>query len=292
MMNLKTMRFVAPLALVVLLGGCGLVNKIKGGGTPKGQVVATVDGKEITLTELQTEIGGPLPGDPKAAQAVQQAVLQRIIARDVMADAAHDQKLDQGPAFAIQMARAKKDLMASLLQRKMAADVPPPTRDEAEQYVSEHPTMFGQRKLLVVEQVQAQRFNDPNLMKALAPIKTLEEVESLLDSRSLLHQRTIAVLDGLRTDPRLMEQIDKLPPGELFVVPAGNALTINQIHDQRTMPFTGPAAIEYAMRALRDQRSREAVSKQGQAMLKSAQSKVKYGEGYKPPEATSPQVKG
>ena len=55
------------------------------------------------------------------------------------------------------------------------------------------------------------------------------------------------------------------------------------------MPFTGPAATQYALRALVNQRSQEAVSKQGQAILKAAQAKVKYGEGYAPtPQGQAP----
>src|SRR3954470_11840255 len=149
-MNSKLVQLAMPLALVVALGGCDFIKKHTS-GAPKGQVVATVDGQEITMQELQAEMGGNAPQDPNAAKAVQLAVLQRIVARDVLAKAAKDQKLDQSPQFALQMLRSKSTMLAQMLERKMATEVPPPSREDAEHFISEHPTMFAQRQMYVVE---------------------------------------------------------------------------------------------------------------------------------------------
>ena len=281
-MNSTTARLVTPLALVLALAGCDQLKKFTG-KSPKGQVVATIDGQEVTSIELQNEIGGQLPPDPKVAKAVEQAVLQRIIARDVLANKAHAEKLDQTPDFAVQMARAKRELQVSLLERRMANDVPAPSRDEAEHYVSEHPTMFAQRQLFVVEQIQTVRTLDQALIKSLAPMKTLEEIETLLVSKGAPHQRTMTIIDGLRVDPRLIEQINKLPAGEPFIVPTQGALTINQVKETRNMAFTGDAAVEYALRAMRSQRAQEAVAKQGKALLTAANDRIKYNDAFKPP---------
>ncbi len=288
-MKAWTVRLLTPMALAALLGGCNLFNK---GEAPKGQVIATVDGEEVTLAELQAEMAGAqAPSDPKAAKAYAQAALQRIIARDVLAHAAHDQKLDQTPEYAIQLLRARHELQATLLERKMASEVPPPTRDEAEHFVSDHPTMFAQRALLTIDQVQAQRTNDQALVKALEPLKDLGSAESLLDSNRVPHQRTMTMVDTLRLDPKMVSQIEKLGTSDIFIVNTPSSLTINQVKDTRAVPLTGDSAIQVAMRILSNQRSQDAVSKQAQAIISAAASKVKYNNEYKPPTggvATAP----
>jgi EpsD family peptidyl-prolyl cis-trans isomerase len=288
-MNSTTMRLVLPLALIAALGGCNLIKK--GGGTPKGQVVATVNGQEITETELQGELGGaPMPTDPNVAKIVQQNALQRIVARDLLAQAAHDQKLDQSPEFAMQMARAKRDLQVQLLERKLASEVPPPNRDEAERFVSDNPGMFAQRQMLVVEQVQAPRANDPTMLKALEPLNDLGQVEAMLDTKRLPHQRTMVMVDTLRMEPRMVEQINKMKPGELLIIASPQGLLINQIKESHTVPFTGDAAVQFAQRTLAQQRSQEAVSKQGQALIKAGQDKVKYNASFKPSPGPAPRT--
>jgi EpsD family peptidyl-prolyl cis-trans isomerase len=286
-MHSRLFRLATPLALLALLGGCDFI-KSHTGGAPKGQVVATVEGQEVTLQELQAELPGGLPQDPNAVKAVQLSVLQRIVARDVLAKAAKDQKLDQTPQFAMQMSRAKSNLMAQLVERKMASEVPPPSRDDAERFVADHPTMFSQRQMFTVEQIQTAPTNDQNLLRALAPLKSLEDIESLLNSKGVAHQRTMTMLDGLRTDPKLIEQINKLPAGEPFIVPTGNGLLINQVKDTRSLPFTGEPAIQVAMRSLANQRTQEAIAKQGKAMMDAASEKIKYNPDYDPAKFKAP----
>jgi len=280
-MNSLAIRLLTPLALVALLGGCDLIKK---GSGPKGQVVATVDGQEVTLAELQAELGG----NASAPKAAQQAALQRIIARDLLAKAAHDQKLDQTPEFAVLLQRAKSDLAASLLERKMAGEVPPPTKDDADRFVEDHPTMFAQRQLIVLDQVQAPPSRDINLLRALQPLKDLGQAEQTLDSRGVPHQRTMTTLDTLNLDPRMAEQIEKATSDDLLIFAGPRSLSVNQVKETHSMPFTGETASQYALRLLTNQRSQEAVQKQAQNIVLAAQDKIKYNPEFQPPKSGSP----
>ena len=66
---------IAGLAMLAL-AGCE-----SGGKTPEGQVVATVDGKDVTIHELNAEIA-QLPGrEGVPRKLVEQVGLQRLIER-------------------------------------------------------------------------------------------------------------------------------------------------------------------------------------------------------------------
>jgi uncharacterized protein YciI len=146
-------------------------------------------------------------------------------------------------------------IAAAILSLVLTSGVAVPApRSEAERYVAEHPAMFAQRRLMVVEQIQAQPIPDADV-KALAPMRAFEEVERFLDSTGVQHRRTLAIVDSLTTDPRLVEQIDALPKGELFVVSNSGLLTVNQLHETRSMPITGATAVDLARRGLLAQRT-------------------------------------
>lgn len=287
-MKLKWTHGVALLACVAM-SGCGMI----GGGSkaPKGQVVATVNGDEITVTELNRELGGAAPANPQERKAMEQAALQSIITRKLLAQQAKEEKLDKTPIFAAQEQQAEEAMLVGAMQRKFAAAVVAPTRADAEKFVADHPNMFAQRKVMVVDQIVVGKFK-PELMKEFEPMTTLEQIEAVLTRENLDFQRTTTVLDTLNAPEGLTTTLMKLPAGEIFIFPRGNAVFVNQIRDSRVMPFTGDRAITYAMAGLKSMRTQESVAKQVEAIRKGAESKITYNDAYKPaPPAKAPAAK-
>lgn len=269
----------AALLACIAMSGCGMI----GGGSkaPEGQVVATVNGEEITITELNRELGGASPADPQQRKQMEQAALQSIVTRKLLAQTAKEQKLDKTPIFAQQKLQAEEGLLVGALQRKIASTVVNPTRADAEKFVSDHPNMFAQRRVMVVDQIVFGKF-DPKLMEEFKPLTTLEQIEAVLTRENIDYQRTTTVLDTLNAPEGLTDTLMKLPPGEVFIFPRGNAVFVNQIRDSRVMPFVGDRAITYAQAGLKQQRTQEALAKQVEAIRKGAEDKITYNEKYKP----------
>lgn len=278
----------AALLACIAMSGCGMI----GGGSkaPKGQVVATVNGEEITITELNRELGGASPANPEERKAMEQAALNAIITRKVVAQAAKEQKLDKTPQYAQQEQQAKEAMLVGALQRQIASTVVAPTRPEAEKFVADHPNMFAQRRVMVVDQLVVGKFKQ-ELMKEFEPMTTLEQIEAVLSRENIDFQRTTTVLDTLSAPEGLTDTLMKLPPGEIFIFPRGNAIFVNQIRDARVMPFTGDRAINYALAGLKTMRTQEQVAKQIETMRKGAEAKVTYNDKYKPAPA-KPAAKG
>lgn len=269
----------AALLACIAMSGCGMIGGSK--KAPEGQVVATVNGEEITITELNREMGGASPADPQQRKALEQAALQNIITRKLLAQTAKEQKLDKSPIYAQQEAQAKEGLLVSALQRKIAATAVNPTRADAEKFVADHPNMFAERRVMVVDQVIFGKF-DPALMEQFKPLNTLEQIEAVLTRENIDFQRTTTVLDTLNAPEGLTDTLMKLPAGEVFIFPRGNAVFVNQIRENRVMPFTGDRAITYAEAGLKQMRTQEALAKQVEAIRKGAEDKITYNDKYKP----------
>lgn len=270
----------AVLLATVAISACGM----GGGGdkAPTGQVVATVDGEEITAMELNAELAGVQVADPAQRKQVEQAALQRIIARKLLAQQAKEQKVDKTPAFAQQLARSNETLLAAAAQRKMAEGVPEPPRQEAETFISENPQMFAQRRMMVVDQIVTGTLPEP-VLKALQPTTTMEQVEGVFQANGVDFQRTTTILDSLTAPKPLLDTILKLPPGEIFVFPRANAVFVNQVRDNRVLPFTGDRAVRYATNGLKSMKTQETVNKKTELLIKGSEAKIKYNDAYKPP---------
>lgn len=270
----------AALVACVAISGCGL----GGDKAPKGQVVATVDGEEITAMELNAELAGVQVADAAQRKLAEQAALKQIILRKLLVQQAKEEKLDKTPAFSQQRDRAEENLLAGMMQKKMAQGIADPPKAEAEKFVAEHPAMFANRRVMVVDQIVTTPISAA-ISKQLEPTTTLEQVEAVFRANNLDFQRTTVVLDTLNAPPAFITTLEKLPPGEIFVFPRPGAVIVNQIRDSRSTPFVGERAVTYALAGLKSLRTQEAVAKKMEILEKGSASKIQYNEAYKPKPA-------
>ncbi len=235
------------------------------------------------MRDLRAEMGDAQPSDPKLLKQAEQTTLRNIVGRTVLAKAAVDQGIDKTPDFAIAKKRLVDSLLVQTLQNKIAAQSPAVTKEEADRFVVSHPDIFSQRKIFAVEYIRMARPSDPAIVKALEPLKTLEQVDAQLTEEKIPHQRSTGNLDAVGADPRMIEAFLKLPAGELFVLPVGNALLVNKITDTKVVPFEGPQASEYAQKLLTKQRVQEAVNRQFNAIITKAAPTVRFNKDYATP---------
>jgi EpsD family peptidyl-prolyl cis-trans isomerase len=208
-----------------------------------------------------------------------------MIERTVLADEARKQGIDKDPDFILLSQRTEDALLAQQLQNKIAKTVPPPTADEAARFQSANPNVFAERKIFEVDQIRMNQPSDRTLLAKLQPLKTLDEVASLLTENKVPFQRGTSSIDAVGQNPQLINAIVALPPQEVFVFPAGNQIMVNQLRNTRTEPFTGDPANKYAMNVLRLERTQNAVRRQMSAILAKAKNTIVVSKDYMPPKA-------
>lgn len=279
----------AALAAALVLAGCGGGDDAAKGGAAaeleKGQVVATIDGEDVTVHELNAELMGVALPSGDRRKAVEQAALQQIVNRKILADIARERGLDKTPMYILQERRADEALLVQMLQRDIASKMQQPTREQAERFIVENPALFAERKIYSLDQIQFQQPEDIRKLAAFEPLTTMDQVEGRLIEDRIQYRRAPAQLDSVGANPDLIAQVNKLPAGEIFLIPTGQVVLASQITSTKTEPFTGDAAIAYATRLLQQRQLSQAASQQLDEKLKKARESVKYQAGYAPPKA-------
>jgi EpsD family peptidyl-prolyl cis-trans isomerase len=268
----------AAFASLSVLAGCS------SDAEPTGQVVATVDGVEITQTDLNSELAGIKGRNAAEQAALQRSALQNIINRTLLTQAAAAQELDKTPDGALTKRRAEQMAMIALFEKAVTAQTPPVSTEEATEFVSENPTLFDQRRIFLVEQI-AVNANSPKLLKDLEPLSTMAEVQAYLTSMKLNSQMSFGVIDALQTDPAITKQIAALGPDEVFVLPQGESIRINRIRDTQMVPVSGDDAIAIAKEILGNQRRQQQLANAVNGVLEQGKSKVQYSAAFKPAPA-------
>ena len=285
MSGMKQAGLIGGVAALALLSACNSKDK-----APTGQVVATINGDDITVHELNGELQTlRVPPDAPKKQ-VEQAALQRVIERKMLSDEAKKRGLDKNPQFLLAQRRVDEGLLVQALQADIAKAVPRTTREAAQKFIQENPQFFAERKIYSFDQVQFLR-SGPALGLNLTGAKTMPNVVAALTAANVPFQRTTVPYDG-QSNPAFTTELTKI----LKTKPDEPILSINQpqgapapvvtvlhVVGSKDVPFIGEKAIEAAQQVVQ----RVEVQKALQANLKkftdAAKPGIKYAAGYAPP---------
>lgn len=278
--NLNVILFATALAV----SGCDRAKT----AAPTGQVVATVDGQEITLEDLHAETGNLAASvDPGTRKNIEQAALQQIIARTLVANYAKEKKLDVTPIAAIMKRRAEQEALVNAVQRQLTGDVPTPSPEEVEIFIRDHPSSFAQRRIFVVDQITASDV-PPAVRKDLDNYTTLADVQQAYARSGVKSTQSVGTIDALAVDPDAAEQLASLPVGAVFISPEGNVVRVNHVREIVISPVTGADATRIAREVLQGNRVAQLTQRQMASIVGGGMAKVRYNQAYTP----SKQVNG
>ena len=270
---------IAKTSLAVFVG-VGLAACGGKDSAPEGQVIARVNGQEITLSELNSELIANNLGKRADDKAVSKAMVERLIARKLLVEVARDSGLDKTSEYVLARQRTEENELAGLAQRQMMSQVKPPTREEAEKYIRENPGTFNNRKLMTLEQIRFLQPANANDVKLIEPAKTLDQVAELLKQNSIRFERVPTVLDTTSISRELADRIDSLPPGEVFIISNGQMVLANVIREKRPAAIPEEARVQYASQLIQQQRVAKGIEAQVDQLKKKAT--LTYQKGYDP----------
>lgn len=271
--------WLAPVACsALLLAGCK--------SEPAGQVAATVDGKEITLSELNAELANVQVPEGANKKLMQQQALQRVIDRKLLANAARADEIDQSPEFIVRRQQLEDALLVQLLARKIARDVKVPNAGDVDKFMAANPNMFEGRQILTVDQIRFAMPARDDYLKPLGDAHSMTEVIAVLDRLGIKYERGTAQIDSAQVTKATLDQIRNVPAGEPFVVPAGGGVTVSVVTGTAAAPFSGENARPVAVNAERNAQLGKKVEDRLRAEKGKAQ--ITYQPGFAPPPAKTP----
>jgi len=261
-------------AAAVLLTGCEK--------KPGGQVVAVVNGEEISQQELNAELNGQQIPPGADRQRVMAELLQRVVDRKLLVQKAKEEGLDKTPAYLDQVRRTEENLLVNMLAGKAAKAIAVPDTAAVNQFVTGNPSLFAGRRRYQLDQLAFPIPADKSVLQKLAPAHTLDAVAEILTANNVQFQRGNATLDTGTIPPELAQRIASLPAGEPFVVPANGQLVASVVKSTEEAPTPQQQVTPAATEFLRQQSLRTSMGKQLEAIRRDA--KIEYQPGFAPPK--------
>lgn len=270
MMGYRGAAALAPFLL--LLSACGK--------EATGQSVAVVNDEEVSASELNAELAAAnVPASADKKQVMPQ-LLQRVIERKLLAQAAMDQGIERTPEYIARQRRMNEELLIGLLTQRQAAAAKLPTQAEIDKFIASNPGMFGQRNILSLNQIEFDAPRDMTILKELEKDKTLDQTAATLTRLGISFTRKEGRLDTAIVPPEVMSQIDNLPAGEAFIVPAGGKVVVSVIKGRQPAALSPEQNRQLAAEAIRRQNVSDYLRKRLEE--KKSAAKIEYQPGYAP----------
>lgn len=278
----KSLLSAAIAMSLVALAGCG--DKDEATEKKPGQALASVNGEEITVMQLNEEMMRANV-QPQQQEAARKQLLQVLIDRQLLEEEAEKEKLDRDPKVLQAVERAKSLIIAQAWLQKHVGNVPKPTRQEVETYYNQNPQFFANRQQFGMSQVSIAARDYSDEVKAAADAsKTLDELTSFLESKNIRFGRGEMVRTSSDLPPAMSGRLAQMEKGHLFIVKELDRtmfLTLNDIKDAPVALNTAAPQIE---QFLLNKKNKEAAEAQLARLRTSA--KVEYLNGAPPGPAT------
>ncbi|MCJ2180056.1 hypothetical protein [Novosphingobium album (ex Hu et al. 2023)] len=246
---------------------------------PAGQVIARVNGVDITRRELLTEMRAlDLPATTEVS-AVQDELLARLVDRKLMAAKARDALIDRSPDYQALRRRSDEVLLADQLAVRLGAMTAQPSTEAVDRFVAENPQMFAQRQIVSVEQITFPR----NMLTRLPKLQSMASVDAMaqaLDRAGASYQRGPATLDTRALDREAARRLDAQGAGSPSLSIDGQLATARFVLARRTMS-TGVNEQRAAATDLLARRAQQATFSVAVAELRK-NAKITYQQGYAP----------
>jgi EpsD family peptidyl-prolyl cis-trans isomerase len=250
-----------------------------------GQVAAVVNGEEITLQEINAELGNMAVAEGVEKQAIQQAALQRIIERRLLAQVASNEGMDKSADFLLRQRQLRDALLVQLLGQKADRALAVPDQQAIDRYIASNPASFQSRKIYTVDRIDFPMPANPQQLTALQADHSMEAVASRLEGLGIKFRRGEAQMDSAQLGQERLQRILSLPDGEPFVIPENGVVTVAIITGEQEAPVSAEDARPIAVQGIRNQQLRDTL--QQRLKQAKAEAEITYQEEFAPPSSTA-----
>ena len=276
-------RLCAPvlIALVLALSSCGKADVKKG----SGQIVAKVDGDEITVHQINNAIarGDAIPSD-EAKQAAAQT-LERLIDQELLVQKALKDKLDRDPQVMQAIEDAKRQILARAYIERAAAASSTQSPEEIRKFYQDNPALFERRRIYRMHEltVVAPPERLDALKAATAGAKGLQEVSAWLKSQKLAFEDAISNRPAEQVPLNILPRLLEMREGQIAVIPTSRGASVVQLLQAQDASLSEQQATPIIERYLRSRK--QLALAQAEVRRLREQAKIEYVGEFQAPRA-------
>lgn len=235
MMN-RSIRILAVLLAILALGACG-----KGGAKAGGQVVAKVNGEEITIHQVNAAMARFGKLDEAQAKVASKQILNGLVDQQLLLKKAADTKLDRDPAVMQALEGAKRQILAQAYLEKMMLGVSKPSAGEVHDYYVQHPALFEKRRIYRFQELLLENSNAETVKSAKGQLdqgKSMRDLAQWLQSEKIPFKANETVKPAEQMPLEILERVQALKVGQVGMMSTDKGALILSLVAMKDQPVT------------------------------------------------------
>ncbi|OYY84094.1 MAG: peptidyl-prolyl cis-trans isomerase, EpsD family [Methylophilaceae bacterium 17-44-8] len=237
-MMLKSLSVVSILLMTVSVVACG----DKAGESTKSdtQVVAKVNGDEISIHQVNLQLGRAGKVDQAQSKAISQQIVTKLVDQQLLKQQAIEEKLDRDPRVLQILEASKSEILAQAYLEKISTKAKKPTTAEIDTFYNEHPELFEKRRVFRLQELVVQATPDKfaEIETGVKDIKNINEVAAWLKERQFQFTANSNVRAAEQLPGNLLKVLQPLNDGELFLIKSDRALNVVHLAASQSQPIT------------------------------------------------------
>ncbi|MDP9123406.1 MAG: EpsD family peptidyl-prolyl cis-trans isomerase, partial [Pseudomonadota bacterium] len=233
-----------------LLAACGQKKDVAPGDAGS-EVVAKVNGDELTAAQLAIALQKQRGMRPDAGDAASKDTLDQLINEQIVAQKAITAKLDKDPRVVAQIEAARRDILARRFIESAADTTGKPADDAVRKFYDSRPALFAQRKVYTLQRldIQAPEERRTEVDAHVQSLKTSAELTDWLKAQKLQVATKQEQDASEQLPPNVLEKLSTMKDGESMVVPSQvgvSALTlVSSASAPKTLADARPAIEQF-----------------------------------------------
>lgn len=221
---MKKIALIAPL-LMLLIAGC---SKHGEAGKSGSQVVARVNGSELTVHQLNFALSKMGKLDQSQLKAASEKVLQQMVEMELLKQKAVEAKLDRDPRILQMLEDARQQVLAQAYMQKIASRPIAPSGDEIRKFYDTHPELFSERQVYGIQEFVVKEGNAhaSEIEAGIHAARTAEDVSKWLKDNHYVFNANASRKAAEQLPLDLLKQLNTLKVGDTVVVRSPDALVL------------------------------------------------------------------
>ena len=237
------MKKISGLGLVllatVILVGCGGDEEVE--EKSETQVVAKVNGKEITIHELnQTLSKLGRPATPEEQEALKNKALERLIEQTLVVQAAEEIKLDRTPEIRSALEEAKNRVLVEGYVKRILKGIGMPSKEEVDEFYNSRPEIFSERKLFIYKQltIPAEKEQVDSIVAQIESAGSVEALIPLLKESGTTYKEAMEANTSEKLPAPLLQPLHTLKIGDVGFLKVSDGLIVVEVLQSVNQPVS------------------------------------------------------
>lgn len=270
-----TKSIASTLLLILMAASLVACDKKEQGG--KGtQVVAKVNGDEISIHQLNFQMSRLGQINQEQSKAVSRQVLERLVEQQLILQKSIAAKLDRDPNVLQNLENAKREILAQAYIEQQMSAAKKPSAQEINGFYTKHPELFEKRHVYRLQElaVVAGRDKLAEIESGVKSVKNLNEIANWLKEKNFKFTANANVRAAEQLPLELLPRLNQMKDGEIVIIPNQDSINIVLLAGSQEQSITREKAAPIIEQYFVNQRKTE-IAKQQLAKLRST-AKIEY----------------